>query len=310
MRVPPVLAGLVDDAALVPPCTTDLVSALSAHRGYRAAWYADLVGPWLLPASRCAEAAAVLDRAADRATDRAEPDAGCQRSIRVGVVGDAGPAPSGLREVASAIADRRGQLEIEHVETPVAMRGDDPLPGLRAVLDLERAANEGRAPLAFYPEIPLTWGVLASLDVLGEASAAGARVAPKFRVGGLAAELFPTPVELGAIICACRDRDLPFKLTAGTQRAVRRTDPETGLVNHGFLNVLAAVLAAHTGMEAAELAELLGSTDPSPLVALVTRNLEVQRPLWRGFSGCCGMEELLGDLRVLELLPVPPETSP
>ena len=38
------------------------------------------------------------------------------------------------------------------------------------------------------------------------------RLAPKFRVGGLAAELFPTPVELAAVLCACRDRELPFRL--------------------------------------------------------------------------------------------------
>jgi hypothetical protein len=293
--VPPLLAGLIDDGAVIPPCPTSFAEAVVAHRGHRSAWYADAVGPLLLPASSIGNALALIASG--------EP-------IPVGVVGDTGPSPGGLAQLASALVAVGGRLAVRHVEVPVAMRGDDPLPGLIAVLDLARSVNsdlDGDAGISFYAEIPLTWGVLASLDTLAEARARGAAVAAKFRTGGLAVELFPTPVELAAVICACRDRELPFKLTSGLHRGVRRTDPETGLVNHGFLNVLAAVLSAAAGAEAADIAELLGGTDPMTLTAAIRVGVDGPRPFWRGFA-VCDVGEPLSDLRSVGLLPASPRT--
>ena len=144
----------------------------------------------------------------------------------------------------------------------MARRGEDPQPGLA---ELRRLAGPSQ-DLAVYAEIPLSWGLLAALDTVAEARADGLRIAPKFRVGGLAAELFPTPVELAAVICACRDRELPFQLAAGLRHAMRHTDPETGFTHHGFLNVLVAALVAVDGGEVAEVAEVLAATHPVPLV--------------------------------------------
>jgi hypothetical protein len=272
-RVPPLFARLIDDAAVFPPGSAPIPEALAAHTEHRAAWYADLVGPLLLPASAVAQ----LD----------------QSSLpRVGVIGDTGLAGAHAAFAAAAASGRWVQYEVA-----VAKRGEDPQPGLRTLLG---EAAMGPA-LDVYAEIPLTWGLLDALDTLADERAGGARVAPKFRTGGLAAELFPTPVELAAVICACRDRDLPFKLTAGLHHALRYTDPETGFTHHGFLNVLAASLAAAGGAEVADVAELLGGTDPVPAVEMVRTRLAEQRPLWIGF-GSCSIEEPLADLTTLGLL--------
>ena len=107
---------------------------------------------------------------------------------------------------------------------------------------------------------------MAALDSVAAARADGADLWPKFRTGGLAAELFPTPAELAAVICACRDRNLRFKLTAGLHHAVRHTDPATGFVHHGFLNVLIASAVAADGGDTAAVAAVLSGTDPAPLV--------------------------------------------
>jgi hypothetical protein len=187
--------------------------------------------------------------------------------------------------------------DIRQIEVPVAKRGEDPQPGLRDLLTLI-----GTTGLRGYAEIPLTWGLTAALDAVAEARAAGIPVAPKFRTGGLAAELFPTPVELAAVICACRDRELPFKLTAGLHHALRHTDPETGFIHHGFLNVLVATAVAVEGAEPAEVAKILASGDATPLVNAARQRLTQQRPLWQGF-GSCSIADPLADLRVLGLLP-------
>jgi len=76
---------------------------------------------------------------------------------------------------------------------------------------------------------------------------------------------------------------------------VRYTDPETGLVHHGFLNVLAAVAAADSGADVADVAPVLAGTDPVLLVEPVRRVLDRDRPLWIGF-GSCSISDPLNDL--------------
>jgi hypothetical protein len=275
--IPALFAHLVDDAAVFPPGSAPLAEAIDAHRGHRTAWYAELVGPLLLPASALPDLSRLL-----------EPD----DRLDVGVIGDAG-----VDSLPAAVEVADPRLAIRQVEVAVAKRGEDPQPGLRRLITL----LAGRQNLSGYAEIPLTWGLLSALDTVAEARAGGLAVAPKFRTGGLAAELFPTPVELAAVICACRDRDLPFKLTAGLHNAVRHTDPETGFVHHGFLNVLVGAAVAADGAEVADVAEVLAATDPVPLIEPARERRDQERPLWNGF-GSCSIVEPLTDLIRLGLI--------
>ncbi|MFC0503841.1 hypothetical protein [Micromonospora costi] len=277
-QVPALLDGLVDDAAVFPPGSASLPDAVAAHRRHRTAWYADLVGPLLVPAS------AVLD---GKLRALAGP------GFVVGLIGDTGVA--GLPAALKALAE--DGITVRQVEVAVAKRGEDPQPGLTELLKLA----EPSAGVDVYAEIPLTFGVMGALDALAAARAAGAPVAAKFRTGGLAAELFPTPAELAAVICACRDRDLPFKLTAGLHHAVRHLDPETGFSHHGFVNVLAAAFAAGESGTVQTVAELLTATDPRPLLQRIEGRLAAGRPLWVGF-GSCSIVEPLTDLARLGLL--------
>ncbi len=276
--VPDLFARLVDDAAVYPPGSAPLHEAVKDHRRHRSAWYARLVGPLLVPASSAASLTELLRGGDD---------------LVVGLVADTGI--DGLR----AALDQAPPA-VRHVEIAVAKRGEDPLPGLAALLALVRE----RPGLPGYAEVPLTFGLLAALDALAEARAGGLAVSAKFRTGGLAAELFPTPIELAAVVCACRDRGLPFKLTAGLHHAIRHTDPETGFVHHGFLNVLVATAQAVQGGEVADVGATLAGTDPVPLIEATRRLLVEQRPLWIGF-GSCSVREPVEDLARLGLLPDP-----
>lgn len=272
--IPALFTHLVDDAAVFPPGSAPLPEAIIGHREHRAAWYAEFVGVLLLPSSSLPDAARLL-----------EPE----ERVAVGVIGD-----SGVDALPKALDAADPRLEIGQVEVAVAKRGENPQPGLRRLL----AVLGERPSLSGYAEIPLTWGLLAALDTVAEARAAGVDVAAKFRTGGLAAELFPTPVELAAVICACRDRQLPFKLTAGLHHAIRHTDPETGFVHHGFLNVLVGTAAAVDGAEVAEVAELLAATDPVPLIEPARALRESDRPLWIGFGSCSVVEPLTDLVRL------------
>jgi hypothetical protein len=269
--VPPLFAGLVDDASMLAPGVTTVAEALAAHAQHGAAWYRDLLGSFLIPAS-------LVDRDVDPA------------GWPVGVVNDAAVAT--LPAVVAKL--RVAGAAVRHVEAAVARRGEDPQPGIAA---LRRFAAEDE-DLDVYAEIPLSWGLLAALDTVAEARAGGLRIAPKFRVGGLAAELYPTPVELAAVICACRDRDLPFRLAAGLRHALRHTDPETGFTHHGFLNVLVGTIYAADGGEVAEVAEALAATHPVPLVEPARAHRDGQRPLWVGFGTADVMDPLTELIRL------------
>jgi hypothetical protein len=263
--VPPLFAGLVDDASLLPPSFIGLPDAVAKHGEHRAAWYAELLGSLLVPASLIG---------ADFPVPR----------LSVGLVGDVAVSAVGV----AVEKLRAAGAEVGHLEVAVARRGEDPQPGLA---DLRMLAGRD-ADLMVYAEIPLSWGLLAALDTVAGARAEGVRIAPKFRVGGLAAELFPTPVELAAVICACRDRDLPFRLAAGLRHAIRHTDPETGFTHHGFLNVLAASILAAEGAEVAEVAEALAATHPVPLVEPARGRRGETRPLFVGFGAANVVEPL------------------
>lgn len=277
-QVPTLLNGLIDDAAVFPPGNALLPDAVVAHRAHRTAWYATMVGPLLLPASSLRGLPPLL---------------GADETLAIGLVGD-----TGLAGLPDAVATVDPRVEIRQVEVAVAKRGEDPRPGLEYLLGL----LAGWPQLIGYAEIPLSAGLQGALDTIAEARAGGSTVAAKFRTGGLAAELFPTPIELAAVICACRDRQVPFKLTAGLHHAIRHADPETGFVHHGFLGVLAGVLAATLDdAEVADVAELLAATDAVPLVKAVHRRIDQARPLWVGF-GSCSIEEPVADLAGLGLL--------
>ncbi|RNH98016.1 hypothetical protein EEZ25_28150 [Micromonospora aurantiaca] len=278
--MPRLLSGLVDDAAVFPPGNAALPDAVIAHRTHRTAWYADMVGPLLLPASE------IQRGSLSGLVDPAE-------GLVIGLIGDTGldQLPQALDPLAPDGVTAR------QVEAPVAKRGEDPQPGLSELMTLAGRLDGA----AVYAEIPLTFGLMGALDTLAEARAAGLPVAAKFRTGGLAAELFPTPVELAAVICACRDRKLPFKLTAGLHHAIRHRDPETGFNHHGFVNVLGATLAAVGGAEVDGVAELLAATDPVRVVEPARAHRDAERPLWVGY-GSCSISEPLTDLIRLGLV--------
>lgn len=291
--VPPLFVGLVDDVAVFssgdtagePSGDAPLAEWLVGHRRHRESWYADLLGVLLLPVDEIDHL-----RGASLGDD---PPA-------VGLVGDArriGAALSAGGALARWTVDQPATGGLRLIESAVAKRGEDPMPGLTALLALAPSFPQ----LRVYAEIPLAWGLLSALDAIEAARSDGVPIAAKFRTGGLAAELFPTPVELAAVICACRDRSVPFKLTAGLHRAVRHNDPETGLSHHGFVNVLAASIEAVAGAEVVSVAERLAATDPLSLVEVIGPRQFDPRPLWTGF-GSSRVTDAIRDLGTLGLV--------
>lgn len=273
--VPRVLfSGLVDDAALFPPGDVPMDRALAEHAEHRAAPYADLIGPFLCPASRVEELRSTL------------PD---DRSLALGLVFDV--TGESAHEVFRAVGSD-GRLALVAVEAAYARLGEH-----AATIGANVARHSG---VTGYLEVPRTdFGD--ALDLVREGSWGGA----KFRTGGTDAAAFPSEAEVAAFLVAAAGRGVSFKLTAGLHDAVRHRAADTGWEHHGLLNVLVATRAAARGRGPDEVAAVLAERDGARLAAAVRdwdedACLDVRRA-FRSF-GCCGVTDPIHDLEALGLV--------
>lgn len=278
MTAPPAFAaGLCDDAAVFPPGLAPLAEAVPAHRRHRAAAYAPIVGPLVLPAPALNDLAPLLDDG--------EP-------LEVSVTVPRGPA-----QAAAALAAAAG--------LPVVLRGLEvtvPAGTLSAeffrALDLARADRED---VPVYVEVPRDERRPAIIATL---AAEGHRA--KFRTGGVTADLYPDPRELAAAVKAAVNAGVPFKATAGLHHPVRNTDPETGFDQHGFLNLLLAADAAVAGRPSADIAGILADRDAETVAARVADlprdRVDAARARFLSF-GTCSITDPLTELADLGLLP-------
>lgn len=266
------VAGLVDDAAVFPPAARDVAEAVTAHRGHRRAWYADLVGPLLVRASQVPDLLAALHPGDD---------------LAVGLVADTGLV--GLAEARNALLDHDEQATLVQVEVALPA-GHDPGAAARAMLDQLAFSTQA------YVEVPPGPGSAGALDVLAEDGAERA----KLRTGGPTPDHVPSEAEVAAFLRGCLDRGLAFKLTAGLHHALRGA--ADGLEHHGFLNVLAAVAAGLAGADAEGLAGLLAERRPGPvLAALAAAPAPAVRRAFVSF-GCCDVTDPVAELVALGLL--------
>jgi len=267
-------AGLVDDAALFPPGNAPMRRGLAEHEQHRRAWYSDVIGPFLCPASRV-----------DELLDALPADQKLDLALVVDATGDV--AHHALTAVA---ADPR--LRLVAVEAPHARLGADTatvganltrLPGVTGYLEVARDRVE---------------------EGLAAVTGTGWRAA-KFRTGGTDAAAFPDERELARFLVQTVTRTVPFKLTAGLHHAVRHTDATTGFEHHGVLNALVATRVAVGGGSGDEVAAVLAERDPAPLVAAVRgwddSDVAAVRTSFRSV-GCCGVTDPVDDLVSLGLL--------
>jgi hypothetical protein len=130
----------------------------------------------------------------------------------------------------------------------------------------------------------------------------------KLRCGGLDAAAFPSATTVAAFISHCRRLRLPFKATAGLHHPFRTADRDLDVLQHGFVNLLAA-----TALTSAEPAEVVGDSDATAF------ELDRTGLRWRGHTadaqaldrarrsftafGSCSFEEPVEELVSYGLLP-------
>ena len=267
----------MDDAAVFPPGDTPLPEALAAYVDRREAWYADLVGAFVV-------------------TDTALGEVDADVPVCVVVTGGAGAIAGAL-----GFAAKKGK-QVAALE--IALRDLDDLSGnaRRVGTAVDAARGEGvlGADTQVYVELPqadATPAWLAAADAVAEGEH---RL--KFRTGGIEADRFPTPEQVASWIDAALDRETPFKCTAGLHHAIAHRDHRTGFAHHGFLNVLLATRQAFDGASVADVATLLADHYPNDLVALARTSDLAGARRWFTSFGSCSVQEPLDDLVGLGLV--------
>lgn len=281
MSIPPAFRGIVDDAALFPPGSAPLGTAVVDHATHLTSAHAELVGPFIV-ASKDLYALAALVPADLYPT-------GMAVSVVV-------PDPGGIGSVVERTAN--GPLNLVAIEVKLSS-------GQPAIAQVEQISQAAPPSVIAYVEAPRpsdgSWR-----DVLTTAAATGLRL--KFRTGGTEASAFPGEGEVAAWIRDAVAGGMSFKCTAGLHNAVRHTDPETGFEHHGYLNVLLATVAAGEGASASGVAQALALRDPAALADRVRGasgvSLDQARRHFVSY-GSCSISEPLHDLAHLGLLDTP-----
>lgn len=273
--VPPFLQSFVDDAAIFPPATIPLETAVKAHRDHLSAPYAALVGPFVVSDLRLPDLLEIVSEGSD------------PLAVSVVVTGGAGAIEPAVRW-----ATRSGLLEVRALETPLRDEDDLSRNAQRVVAAVDQVRDLLGEALVYVepPRVHDTpgHGWLSALDEI-----ASAELLLKFRTGGVDDDAFPTTGELAACIDAALDRELAFKCTAGLHHALRQAQGTRH--QHGFLNVLAATETLFDGGSVDEAVALLEELDDPARVS------ERGRRWFRSF-GCCAVEDPLEDLVELGLV--------
>lgn len=277
--VPPLLARLVDDAALFPPSPASVADTVKAHLAARRAPHAGVLGFLLCPISRLGALVSALRKARP------------VRPVALSLVADTGLG--GLPKAISTALDNPKLVDLRMIEVPAPSDVDSTwLVQLTEFVpdDVVRVVEPRRGR----PE----W-------LTGVRRVAEVGCWPKLRCGGTSVESFPSVEEVAEFLAIATSAGAPFKATSGLHHPVRHHDPATGLTHHGLLNMLVGTARAVSGDSAQEA---LRCTDAAALaVEAGALSAETARSVREVFAcfGSASLTDPVAQLVRLGLLPSP-----
>lgn len=241
------LRGIIDYAGLFPPASQAMPDAVASYASYRSGGDRDLLGRFVVPATRLAELSECAGEYFSRGAD-SDP-------WRLSAIASAG-APD--RETILHFncshwqTSDLGHAVCDAVEIPVAN------------------AAEVTSVLAAWPDFfQIFLEVPASSDPEPFIAAmVGTRAAAKLRTGGVTADSIPDASRIVRFMRACALHSVPFKATAGLHHALRGSYPLTyedespRAVMFGYLNVFLAAAFIQNGLGDEDAVAVLEEMNP------------------------------------------------
>ncbi len=262
------LAHAMDYSGVFPPARLPLPEAIRNYAGYRRAAEAWMLGRLVCPAAALNDAGAVLREL----FPAGEP-------CRLVVIGTEHPLQPefvlDLRQIDHFrhTFGEHAQIDGLEVRLPHEVTAEwDPDLVAEGLSVLAMRLNEhGFDALRVFIEpvlgedwIDAVQNVVAALKRhdLEHGDPAPNRIGFKLRTGGLTVDVIPTVEQVAYVILACREVNIPLKLTAGLHQPLFHVDQQLEAPVHGFLNVLVAgVLAQSRGVEEQTLREIVSEKD-------------------------------------------------
>jgi hypothetical protein len=228
------LTGFIDYAGLFPPAELSMADAVRSYAEYRNGPDHELLGRFVVPASRMDEFSAEALQYLDRG------DGSVPWCLSVLVDGDAATARRSMMEFTAnhMSGSGAGHALCDAVE----VKAEDEI-------QIKAIANSFASPIKLFFEIGANGRVEQSLEMVARHGGAA-----KLRTGGTRPEAFPESESVIHFISACRRLGIPFKATAGLHHAICGTYPLTyesdGASNpmFGYLNLLLAAAFIRKGM--------------------------------------------------------------
>ena len=289
------LDGLIDYAGLFPPASLDMESAVRAYAEYWEGDDRELLGRFIVPASR-------LDEFAE-AVRQFVPYAG---QWRVSAIGAADPLLT-----RQTILTFNGNPSTEGSVDAVCDAVEMPA---KSAEDISISLETFPDSLNLFLEFPLEPDPMPFIAKLS-----GTRAFAKMRTGGVVESAIPSSAQILRFIRACREHRVPFKATAGLHHALRgdyaltyAPDAPRGIM-YGYLNIFLAAAFLEAGLDDADLLSLLDETDGAAFVidddGIRWRNFslsasqlrETRRHLATSF-GSCSFVEPVSEAKALNIL--------
>ena len=235
------LDSLIDYAGLFPPARLPLDSALEEYVTRLAE--PDLsryLGCFVIPVGLLPQASAWLRQ-------RSGPGPARPRfSVLAGPEDQCGVVAAAVHEFATSLPG----AGVEMLELKATARPANGYAGISRLLDgMEAAFGCDGPPRGVFVEIDWRHDPSAAMALLEKRQGVGA----KLRSGGLTPDLVPPPAGVARFLQAAARFRLPLKFTAGLHVPVPNDDPAVGARMHGFLNLMAAAMAAYRGGTSAEI---------------------------------------------------------
>jgi hypothetical protein len=286
------LDSLIDYAGLFPPARLPLDGALDEYVTRLAEpGVSRYLGYFVIPVGLLPRAAAWFRQHSDRVP------ANARFSVLADPADDYGQIASAMHEFELSWPGAR----VETLELKVEASAADGYAGISRTLDrLEAAFRGDSSPRSVFVEIDWRSDPSAAMALLETRERAGA----KLRSGGLTPDLVPPPAAVARFLQTAARFRLPLKFTAGLHVPVPNDDPAVGARMHGFLNVMAAAMAAYRGRvsteELVKTLEQLGYADFSldedgfraGALRFSVSEIRLLRKHVRGFGSCSFLEPL------------------
>ena len=242
------LYAIVDYAGLFPPASLSMADAVAAYAEYLSGPDRDLLGRFVLPASR-------LDEFTRSASEHLPRNEGGE-PWRLAAVGASDA--SGARDAALVFnrhwnGSKRGNAVCDVIELQVA-----DAESVKAAVDTVPDSFELFLEVQPGGDLDTTIGAMAHT-----------RAAAKIRTGGVTKEAIPSSEQVLLFLKLCRHYGVSFKATAGLHHAMRGDYPLTydpaAPVGElfGYLNVFLAAAAINEGAPDEVTMGILAERDPS-----------------------------------------------